>query len=285
MKYVLRELLRLFVCLFVWLFVWLVALLFSVLKDSKISKIRLNINSASVAVNTSIAAKNCDLSFVFIHCSFDSLDVFACASLCFLCWLLCARLKAHVLEIQCRFLSCLTVDESFNKMKCAAGAGTNTRITPARAMAHVIDKKLLSELNHFSEISKEDGDGKRYGPLPGDVFKPSLRVKKLPEGERALKLGNLVGQDAATWWSPQATSLFKPLAQKLVARECYLRGMLRQTKYAWLSQLATNNMMLRRKGTFAPWFIVIGNVLGCLTKCWQAHFDLAHGFGVRRNGR
>jgi hypothetical protein len=30
--------------------------------------------------------------------------------------------KAHVLERQCRFLSCLTVDESFNKMKCAAGA-------------------------------------------------------------------------------------------------------------------------------------------------------------------
>jgi hypothetical protein len=25
-------------------------------------------------------------------------------------------------ERQCRFLSCLTVDESFNKMKCAAGA-------------------------------------------------------------------------------------------------------------------------------------------------------------------
>ena len=197
--------------------------------------------------------------------------------------ILYARLKAHVLERQRRFLSCLTVDESFNKMKCAAGGGTNTRITPARAMAHVIDKKLLSELNHYSEISKEDGDGKRYGPLPGDVFKPSLRVKKLPEAERALKLGTLVGQDAATWWSPQASSVFKPLAQKLVARECYLRGMLRQTKYAWLSQLATNNMMLRRKGTTAPWFLVIGNVLGCLTKCWQVHF--AHGFGVRRNGR
>ena len=41
--------------------------------------------------------------------------------------------------------------------------------------------------------------------------------------------------------------------------------------------------MLRRKGTWAPWFLVIGNVLGCLTKCWQVHF--AHGFGVRRNGR
>ena len=199
--------------------------------------------------------------------------------------ILYARLKAHVLERQRRFLSCLTVDESFNKMKCAAGGGTNTRITPARAMAHVIDKKLLSELNHYSEISKEDGDGKRYGPLPGDVFKPSLRVKKLPEAERALKLGTLVGQDAATWWSPQASSVFKPLAQKLVARECYLRGMLRQTKYAWLSQLATNNMMLRRKGTTAPWFLVIGNVLGCLTKCWQVYFDLATGFGVRRNGR
>ena len=175
-------------------------------------------------------------------------------------------------------------------MKAKAGAGANTRITPARAMAQVIDKKLLSELNHFSEVSKEDGDAKRYGPLPSDVFKASLRVKKLPEGEKELHLGTLVGQDVASWWSPQGTNLFKPLAQKLVARDCFQRGILPQAKYAWLSQLAMNNMKVRRKGESvingAPWFVVIGNVLGCITKAWRLQKPHnSNGFGVRRNGR
>ena len=64
------------------------------------------------------------------------------------------------------------MDEAFNLVKAKAGVHRNTRISPAKCMATMVDKGLLSKLNHFNEVDWQSVGRKRYAEhqLPEDAF-------------------------------------------------------------------------------------------------------------------
>ena len=71
-----------------------------------------------------------------------------------------------------RFQSCLPVDESFNLVKARVDTHRNTMISPALAMATMVDKGLLSKLNRFSEVDWQSVPRKRHADsqLPENAF-------------------------------------------------------------------------------------------------------------------
>ena len=92
-----------------------------------------------------------------------------------------------------------------------------------------------------------------------------------------LNLGAIVILDDAEWYSPTAAHAFKPLADIFVCRECHKAGVLDKAGLAWLSGLASNRMMIRKKGTY-PWKLVVGVVFESIVKTldivWDAGADL-----------
>ena len=83
------------------------------------------------------------------------------------------RLIEFAKQRQKRFISCLPVDEGFNKIKAAVDLQRNTRISPENAMATMVETGLLSELNKFEEVDPDSIRRNRLSAsqLPPDAFK------------------------------------------------------------------------------------------------------------------
>ena len=100
----------------------------------------------------------------------------------------------------------------------------------------------------------------------------SLKSKDLQKPVQDLDLGDMVSLGDAAWYSPQASSVFKPLAEMRVCRVCNAAGDLPAAEYRWLAGVVTNRMLLRKKGTFV-WSLVIGVVQDCLVMVRECEYS------------
>ena len=186
--------------------------------------------------------------------------------------LLNTRLRDLIEERQTRFISSLCVEEMFHSVKSHVASSSNSRCTPARAMAHLIDDKMMSITpNHFDVIDIQDAPESKISSLGPDTFQAPLQQKRLPVELQNAKLNDIVGRGAATWWSPGPTLIFKPHAEILAMRVCKKDGDLYSMKYAWLSKLCFPKLLIRRKGTFT-WQLCLGDLARTLVKTWQVEF-------------
>ena len=104
----------------------------------------------------------------------------------------------------------------------------------------------------------------------------SLKLSSLDKEVADLNLGDVVTLEDASWYSPVAANCFKPLAEMIICRECYNNGELQLAQYGWLAGLATNRMLIRRKGTY-KWSLVVGVAFDCLVKTLDVTYSLGVG--------
>ena len=148
-------------------------------------------------------------------------------------------MKAATQELQHRFISCLPMDETFNRVKARCAAGSNTRLSATSIQVNAIDNGVFDKLNHFDLVDSDTAVCLQGERIPQDVFEAPLRASTLPECVRDLNFGRIVGTGEAEWYSPAAESLNKPLAELVAARKCDAAGNLDSLQFCWLSQLCS----------------------------------------------
>lgn len=177
------------------------------------------------------------------------------------------RLTAFYTEKQTRFISQLLVEECFNKVKKDVSMSANSRCTPQRAMAVVIDKQVLSSLNHFEEVSREHEIIERSFSFGPHAFKPRMRPDTEDHPTRMMSLRSIVGTGEASWYSPTASTSVAPYADLLICREAARLGTFLLLENTFLCQLASPRLCLRRVGE-ALWHMCIGDVVGVVAYGW-----------------
>ena len=179
------------------------------------------------------------------------------------------RIHSQTEELQERFISCLPCDETFNRVKSQNAKGQNTRMASSSIMVNTMDNGIFNALNHFDTVDRSDIKEVRQPTLPADLFNAPLRVSKLPKEIGDLGLQKIVGTGEASWYSPSAEKMNKPLAEVVALRLCDTENenKLNEFQFAWLGRLCLKNMFVRKIGTI-DWKLVIGDLFGTLVKVW-----------------
>ena len=100
----------------------------------------------------------------------------------------------------------------------------------------------------------------------------SLKAKDMNADLKALNLGSIVSCKDTDWYSPGSVNCYKSLAQKLVARTLYEEKALDSCQNSWFAGLATNRMIIRKKGTWG-WVLVVGVIYDVLVKVWKIEYS------------
>ena len=179
-----------------------------------------------------------------------------------------ARLK-QLMQILCtKFRTCLPIDEMFNRGKHNIASSSNTRCTPERIWAVVLDKEVMSGLNHFDEVDRNDVTPVRAQTLDHRLFHANTNKKKMTDAMKVFNPGSIVSRKEATWFSPAASNVRRPFCDIKLARMCQLLGDVSLMQYSWLCRLCTSRLLIRKKGTFA-WSLCLGNVCQAFVEVWH----------------
>ena len=125
------------------------------------------------------------------------------------------RLRHLARNQSMRFISQLCVEEMFNEVKADVSQGTNSRCTAQRAMGTVIDKGVLSQLNNYTEVSRESEPVERNLQLGGHAFQLILRPKLQGAETRDAQFNGIIGTGDADWFAHNAANSDTPFCDIL----------------------------------------------------------------------
>lgn len=100
------------------------------------------------------------------------------------------------------------------------------------------------------------------------AFHPPLRQTRQRPELQVLDLKSVCGYGNATWYTPQAQSCMRPVADMIAARQANNQelGFLDR---CWLCRVVSKRMLIRRAGT-EDWFFALGDICGTLVVAWPA---------------
>lgn len=184
-------------------------------------------------------------------------------------WVWTPRLESLELRRQTRFVTQQIVEDSFNRIKKGVDLGVHTRCSTHRCWALPIDKAVVGKIHRYMEVDRTEILQARTPTIADGVFHPVVRKELLSEDMRSLSLARVVGFGEASWYSPQAASLMRPLCEMSALREARSVDALEKLDTVWLCRLVSKRMLFRRVHT-GDWFIGIGDICGTLAVGWPA---------------
>ena len=165
-----------------------------------------------------------------------------------------------------RFISQLMVEEFFNKVKADVSCSMNSTCTPQRAMATVIDKKVLTQLNQYEEVDRETQITQRGFQFDAHTFTPQMRPKCMDDETRNANFRSIVGTGTAEWFSPNSTNTAAPFCDILACRD--VEDNISKLQNTWLSRLCSSRRMLVRRKGADDWMLPIGEICSVIVKVW-----------------
>jgi len=138
-------------------------------------------------------------------------------------------------------------------------------------MAVSIDTGVLSTVNRFDEIKREDADATRDTEFNKDFFSPPVRKDCLDEETAALNLHTIAGYGDADWYSPAAANVNRPYLEMVAARRAKSDGHLELLENACMSRLASKRILLRERGQAdSDWKFCQGSICNTVACTWPA---------------
>ena len=134
-------------------------------------------------------------------------------------------------------------------------------------MAIAIDKRVLSSVNAFEEVSRNDTAdlcGFQFGP---NAFKPILQTSSMDADMKEANFKRIMGTGEATWFAPSSANSHLPYADILAAR--VLSENLLSLEHVWQARLCRPRMAYRL-ATSTQWYIGVGQLCEVIVKLWPA---------------
>ena len=178
-----------------------------------------------------------------------------------------------IAEKSTRFITCLPIDELFNRIKNKVGQGSNTRCSLERTYALAIDSDVLCGINNYLEIERTTSVPTRNSSFPDNTFKPSLKRKSMDEDTKKLELHKIAGTGDAPWYSPQAQSFMRPYCELGASKICKANGSLATMEHVWLSSLFHTGMIVRTVAEPDLSYLCLGHVCSVFAILWPVVKD------------
>lgn len=169
-----------------------------------------------------------------------------------------------------RFRGTMLIEDGFKRQRRRESRGQSRQGRVERSWAVLVEKKVLSSVHAYTEVSGDQINLERDAQLPSDAFHYSV--------DSSLPFSKVIGYGKADWYSPSADGAAVEHADHALLRHLRQQGDIQLLRNLWLSVfLKVPGLMLRRRVGGESWYFSIADIPGSAGLGWRA--KLVHGDG------